>query len=68
MVLKPFRPRGVTKIIVAGEEVTTHEGIIEGFKTEAIKRGSQTEDTPLMRAPLLADFGYKATNQNAEKV
>jgi hypothetical protein len=68
MVLKPFRPRGVTKIIVAGEEVTTHEGIIEGFKTEAIKRGSQTEDTPLMSAPLLEDFGYKATNQNAEKV
>ena len=66
--LKPFKPRGVTKIVVNGEEITTHEGIVEGFKADAIKRGSQTEDTPFMTEPLLSEFGYKADNSNAEKV
>jgi hypothetical protein len=66
--LKPFKPRGVTKIIFKDQEVTTHEGIVEGFKTEAIKRSSQTEDTPFMTQPLVGDFGYKANNANAEKV
>ena len=30
--LQPFRPRGVTKIIIEGEEVTNHDDIVEGFK------------------------------------
>ena len=67
-VLKPFKPRGVTKIVIEGEEITTHEGIVAGFKNEAIKRGSQTEDTPFMTEPLLSEFGYKADNSKAEEV
>ena len=39
-----------------------------GFKKEAIKRGSQTEDTPFMTEPLLSEFGYKADNSKAEEV
>ena len=66
--LQPFRPRGVTKVVIEGEEVTEHEGIIEGFKQEGIKRGSQTKETPLMVEPLLSEFGYSANNQNAERV
>jgi hypothetical protein len=67
-VLKPFKPRGVTKIVIEGEEITTHEGIVAGFKNEAIKRGSQTEDTPFMTETLLSEFGYKADNSKAEEV
>lgn len=66
--IKPFQSRGVTKIIVDGLEVTDHEGIVAGFKREAIKRGRQTENTPFMTEPLIGEFGHKATNDNADKV
>ena len=46
LVLRPFKSRGATKIITNGQEITTHEGIVEGFRKEAIKRGKQTENTP----------------------
>jgi hypothetical protein len=66
--LQPFRPRGVTKVVIAGEEVTEHENIVDGFKNDGIKRGSQTKETPLMVEPLLSDFGYSTNNHNADKV
>lgn len=66
--LRPFQSRGVTKIEVAGQEITTHEGIVQGFKDEAIQRGKQTENIPFMCQLLLGEFGYKAINRNAEKV
>ena len=42
-----------------GQEITTHEGIVEGFRKEAIKRGRQTENTPFMKHPLGGIFGSK---------
>ena len=66
--LAPFQARGVTKINYNGVEVTTHEEIVAGFKEEAIKRGKQTENTPFMQQPLLGEFGFRATNANANSV
>ena len=68
IVLRPFKSRGVTKIMSNGEEITTHEGIVEGFRKEAIKRGKKTENTPFMQQPLVGTFGFKASNEDAEAV
>ena len=68
MIFQPFKSRGVTKIIINGEETTTHVGIVEGFRTEAIKRGKQTENTPFMQQPLVGKFGFTASNEHAEAV
>ena len=68
IVLRPFKSREVTKIMSNGEEITTHEGIVEGFRKEAIKRGKKTENTPFMQQPLVGTFGFKASNEDAEAV
>ena len=50
------------------KEITTHEGIVEGFRKEAIKRGKQTENTPFMKQSLVGTFRFKAVNEHAEAV
>ena len=61
MALCPFQARGVTKINCNGVEVTTHEEIVEGFKGEAIKRGKETENTPLCNNPCWKNSASKQT-------
>ena len=34
LVLRPLKARGVTKIVCDGKNITTHEGIVVGFRKE----------------------------------
>ena len=66
-----FKPHGVTKIEVQDEqgewiEETTQEGVVQGFIKEAVARGSQTTNTPFMKAPLLNLFWYSASSPSVE--